>query len=151
DDAMNSQVFTTAPYAQKGTGWLKNAQDGIYTGGGDKLLLKPVQSGSGYTASFDIGLAQRRRSATMMPMNVAMWLQALRVIPRLSRDEWARLDLISRWLVAARGAVLVITFISCGVAGLLAIRDGGFDAGLWALATVALLFAHATNNLLNDW
>lgn len=84
-------------------------------------------------------------------MNVGMWLQALRVIPRLSRDEWARLDHISRWLVAARGAVLVITFISAGVAGLLAIRDGGFDAGLWVLATIALLLAHATNNLLNDW
>ena len=51
------QVFATAPYSQKGSGWLKNAQDGIYTGGGDKLLLKPVQSGGAYTATFDIGLA----------------------------------------------------------------------------------------------
>ena len=39
------------------SGWMKNAQDGIYTGGGDKLLLKPGQSGSGYAAAFDIGLA----------------------------------------------------------------------------------------------
>ena len=88
---------------------------------------------------------------TIDGVNVAMWVQALRIIPRLSRDEWARLDIVSRFLVAARGAVLVITFISAGVAGLLAVRDGGFDAGLWALATLALLFAHATNNLLNDW
>jgi len=57
DDALNTQVFATAPYSQKGSGWLKNAQDGIYTGGGDKLLLKPVQSGGAYTATFDIGLA----------------------------------------------------------------------------------------------
>ena len=56
-------------------------------------------------------------------MNVSMWIQALRVIPRLSLDEWGRLDLVSRWLVAARGAVLVITFISAGIAGLLAYRD----------------------------
>ena len=84
-------------------------------------------------------------------MNVAMWIQALRVIPRIDLDEWGRLDLISRWLIAARGAVLVITFISAGVAGLLAARAGAFDAGLWTLATVALLLAHGTNNLLNDW
>jgi protocatechuate 3,4-dioxygenase beta subunit len=57
DDALNSQVFATAPYSQKGSGWLKNAQDGIYSGGGDKLLLKATQSGSAYTATFDIGLA----------------------------------------------------------------------------------------------
>ena len=57
DDALNAQVFATAPYSQKGAAWLKNAQDGIYTGGGDKLLLKPSQSSSGFTATFDIGLA----------------------------------------------------------------------------------------------
>ncbi|HYR92778.1 MAG TPA: intradiol ring-cleavage dioxygenase [Methylomirabilota bacterium] len=58
DDALNAQVFAQAPYSQKGsTGWMKNAQDGIYTGGGEKLLLKPTQTGSGYTATFDIGLA----------------------------------------------------------------------------------------------
>lgn len=80
-----------------------------------------------------------------------MWIQALRVIPRIDLDEWGRLDIISRWLIAARGAVLVITFISAGVAGLLAARAGAFDAALWSLATVALLLAHGTNNLLNDW
>lgn len=84
-------------------------------------------------------------------MNVAMWVQALRVIPRIDRAEWDRLDIVSRWLIATRGAVLVITFISAGIAGLLAVRDGGFDPALWALATVALLLAHATNNLVNDW
>ena len=84
-------------------------------------------------------------------MNVAMWVQALRIIPRITRDEWDRLDIISRWLIAARGAVLVITFISAGIAGLIAIRDGAFDALLWSLTTLALLLAHATNNLVNDF
>ena len=80
-----------------------------------------------------------------------MWVRALRIIPRITRDEWDRLDIISRWLIAARGAVLVITFISAAVAGLIAVRDGAFDPVLWSLTTVALLLAHATNNLLNDW
>jgi len=57
DDAQNAQVFAQSPYAQKGSGWMKNAQDGIYTGGGDKLLLKVAQSAGGYSATFDIGLA----------------------------------------------------------------------------------------------
>jgi protocatechuate 3,4-dioxygenase beta subunit len=57
DDALNTQVFATSPYSQKGSGWTRNSQDGIYTGGGDKLLLKPTQSGSAYAATFDIGLA----------------------------------------------------------------------------------------------
>jgi len=80
-----------------------------------------------------------------------MWVQALRVIPRIDLDEWRRLDVVSRWLIAARGAVLVITFISAGVGGLLAARAGAFDPVLWSLTTVALLLAHGTNNLLNDW
>ena len=80
-----------------------------------------------------------------------MWLRALQIIPRITPEEWRRLDLVSRWLIASRGAVLVITFISAGIAGLLAVRDGGFDLGIWALVTAGLLLAHATNNLLNDF
>jgi 1,4-dihydroxy-2-naphthoate polyprenyltransferase len=84
-------------------------------------------------------------------MNVSVWIQALRVIPRISDAEWWRLDLVSRWLIAARSAVFVLTFISVAIAGLLAIRDGVFDGGLWVLTLVALVAAHATNNLLNDY
>lgn len=83
-------------------------------------------------------------------MDVAMWIRALRIIPRIDKPAWDRLDLISRWLIASRGAVLVITFISSGIAGLLAARAGRFDPLLWALVTVGLLLAHATNNLVND-
>jgi 1,4-dihydroxy-2-naphthoate polyprenyltransferase len=83
-------------------------------------------------------------------MNIAMWGKALRVILRLSKDEWRALDLISKWLVATRAAVLIITFISAAIAGILALRAGKFDLTLWLLLTVGLLMAHATNNLLND-
>src|SRR5438309_3429075 len=83
-------------------------------------------------------------------MNVGMWIQALRAVPRISDVEWRKLDIVSRWLIAARGAVFVLTFISVAIAGLLAIRDGVFDPILWVLALIALLGAHASNNLLND-
>ena len=83
-------------------------------------------------------------------MNVSMWAKAVNVIPRVSKEEWDGLDVISRWLIATRSAVLVMTFISAAIAGLLAARDGQFDLLLWLMVTVGLLFAHATNNLIND-
>jgi 1,4-dihydroxy-2-naphthoate octaprenyltransferase len=83
-------------------------------------------------------------------MNVAMWFKAIRTIPRITKDEWNELDIVSRWLIASRAGVLVITFISAGVAGLLAFRDGAFNLGLWVLLALGLLLAHATNNLVND-
>lgn len=84
-------------------------------------------------------------------MNVAMWGKAVRVIPRVSKDEWDALDVISRWLIATRSAVLVMTFNASAIAGLLALRDGQFHLLPWLMVTVGLLFAHATNNLINDF
>jgi 1,4-dihydroxy-2-naphthoate octaprenyltransferase len=83
-------------------------------------------------------------------MNLKMWSDALRIIPRLSKDEWDRLDVIARWLIATRAAVLIMTFISATIAGIFALREGMFDLGRWLLVVVGLVFAHATNNLLND-
>jgi 1,4-dihydroxy-2-naphthoate octaprenyltransferase len=84
-------------------------------------------------------------------MNVSMWRKALQVIPRISKEEWDTLDVISRWLISTRAAVLIMTFISSAIAGILALRADKFNFGLWALLTVGLIFAHATNNLLNDY
>lgn len=84
-------------------------------------------------------------------MNVAMWGKAVRVIPRVTKDEWDSLDVVSRWLIATRSAVLVMTFNASAIAGLLALRDGAFHLLPWLMVTVGLLFAHATNNLINDF
>lgn len=83
-------------------------------------------------------------------MNFKMWVKALRVIPRITREEWDELDVISRWLIVTRAAVLIMTFISAAIAGLLAARDGYFIWWKWILLAVGLVFAHATNNILND-
>ena len=50
-------------------------------------------------------------------MNPAMCWKALRIIPRLSRDEWDGLDLVSRWLIITRTAVFVMTAISACLLG----------------------------------
>lgn len=81
---------------------------------------------------------------------VRTWFEAIRVIPRIDKAEWDRLDFVARWLVATRAAVLVMTFVSSAIAGLLAARVGKFHGLTWGLVTLGLLFAHATNNLVND-
>lgn len=83
-------------------------------------------------------------------MNVAMWGKALRVMPRVSKEEWATLDIVARWLIATRSAALVLSFMAAAIAGILAFRDGAFDLGRWLLVTIGLVFAHGTNNFLND-
>ncbi len=83
-------------------------------------------------------------------MNTAMWRTALDGRVRLGKGEWDRLDLVSRWLIASRSQVLIMTFISAGIAGLLALRAGKFDVLLWVLVTIGFIMAHAANNLLND-
>ncbi len=84
-------------------------------------------------------------------MNFAMWGKALRVIPRLDKDEWDRLDIISRWLISTRAAVLIMTFLSGAIAGILAFRDGMFNLWYFLLLEFGLILAHATNNLFNDY
>ncbi|HOZ49388.1 MAG TPA: prenyltransferase [Candidatus Hydrogenedentes bacterium] len=76
--------------------------------------------------------------------------KAVRRIPRVDKAQWDGLDVFSRWLIVTRAAVLIITFIPCALAGLLAYRNGAFDSWLWCCVTVGLLLAHATNNILND-
>src|SRR5262249_42935380 len=84
------------------------------------------------------------------PMNIAMWGRAVQVIPRVSAEQWKSLDVVARRLIATGSAVLVMTFLSSAIAGLLAYRDGQFDGLRFGLVTLGLLFAHATNNLVND-
>ena len=71
-------------------------------------------------------------------------------MPRIDRAEWDALDIVSRWLIASRAAVIIMTFTSSAYAGMLAVKDGVFDGLLFTLVTLGLCLAHATNNLIND-
>ncbi len=73
------------------------------------------------------------------------------MIPRVSKEEWNQLDIISKWLISTRAAVLIMTFISAAIAGILAFKSGNFDFARWLLVALGLILAHATNNLLNDF
>jgi 1,4-dihydroxy-2-naphthoate octaprenyltransferase len=84
-------------------------------------------------------------------MNIAMWGKALKVIPHVSKKEWAGLDPIAKWLIATRSAVFVMTAFSAIVGGILAFGAGKFHLLQFVLCFVGLVLAHATNNLLNDF
>ncbi len=84
-------------------------------------------------------------------MNFAMWKKALNVIPEVTKAEWDALDVISKWLISTRAAVLVMTFISAALAGLFAWRDGSFAFLPWLALTFGLILAHASNNIFNDY
>jgi 1,4-dihydroxy-2-naphthoate octaprenyltransferase len=84
-------------------------------------------------------------------MNFSMWSKALQIIPRISKEEWDELDLVSRWLIATRAAVMVMTIFSAVLAGIFAYRVGAFSFWRWLLVTIGLYLAHGTNNFLNDY
>lgn len=80
-----------------------------------------------------------------------MWKKALQIIPSVTKTEWDGLDIVSKWLISTRAAVLVMTFISAALAGLFALRDNKFHLTSWIALMLGLILAHATNNLFNDY
>jgi len=87
-----------------------------------------------------------------MKITFQMWGHALwNLVKMESKEEWDRLDVISKWLIATRSAVTMVTVYSCIIAGLLAWRDGYFAWIPWLIVTLGLFVAHGANNLLNDY
>jgi len=87
-----------------------------------------------------------------MKINFAMWRKASwELIKMDDKKEWNALDVVSKWLIATRSAVTLVTVYSCIIAGLLAWRDGYFSWGPWLILTFGLFIAHGANNLLNDY
>jgi 1,4-dihydroxy-2-naphthoate polyprenyltransferase len=84
-------------------------------------------------------------------INIKTAFKALQTIPRLSKEEWMNLDIVSKWLIATRSAVFIMTAISVSIGALLAFRDGSFSWILFIATFFGLLFAHASNNLINDY
>jgi len=84
-------------------------------------------------------------------MDTNMWRKALVAMPNVSKTEWEGLDVVSRWLISTRAAVLVMTFISAALAGLFAWRDNSFSFFPWVALTLGLILAHASNNIFNDF
>ena len=66
-------------------------------------------------------------------------------------DEIERADWISRWLVITRACVISMTATSGMIGVLLAITVGGASWFPAVLCVLGIIFAHLSNNLINDW
>jgi 1,4-dihydroxy-2-naphthoate octaprenyltransferase len=87
-----------------------------------------------------------------MNINFAMWRKASwQLIKMENKKEWDALDVVSKWLIATRSAVTLVTVYSCVISGILAARDGYFSWTPFLIVTLGLFIAHGTNNLLNDY
>lgn len=87
-----------------------------------------------------------------MHINFAMWRKASwQLIKMDDKKEWDALDVVSKWLIATRSAVTLVTVYSCVIAGILAARDGHFSWLPFLIVTLGLFIAHGTNNILNDY
>ncbi|HLK11571.1 MAG TPA: prenyltransferase [Candidatus Binatia bacterium] len=62
-----------------------------------------------------------------------------------------RIDAVSRWLLITRACVFSMTLTSGLIGGLLAAGAPAPRWGLFALALVGLVVAHAANNMINDY
>ena len=93
-----------------------------------------------------------------MKVNFSMWKKALSNLVKMdSKEEWDGLDVVSKWLIATRSAVVIVTLYSSAIGGLLALRHGYFTGNwgmsilAWVIITIGLFIAHGTNNFLNDY
>src|SRR6188474_2675070 len=87
-----------------------------------------------------------------MHINFPMWRKASwQLIKMDDKKEWDSLDVVSKWLIATRSAVTLVTVYSCVISGLLSWRDGNFSWIPFLILTLGLFIAHGTNNILNDY
>ncbi|MBT4522089.1 MAG: prenyltransferase [Halieaceae bacterium] len=84
-------------------------------------------------------------------IDIAMWWRALTTMPRVNTAQWQTLDPVAKWLIACRASVFFMTITAAALGGLLAWRAGQFEWDIWFAVCLGLVFAHATNNLLNDY
>src|SRR4030066_2539045 len=88
----------------------------------------------------------------VMNINFGMWRKASwQLIKMDDKKEWDALDVVSKWLIATRSAVTLVTVYSCIIAGILAARDGYFSWLPWIVLTIGFFIAHWPKNLLNHY
>jgi 1,4-dihydroxy-2-naphthoate octaprenyltransferase len=88
------------------------------------------------------------KAESSSPARWRSWAYALRTTNPPPGD--APIDLVTRWIVVSRAAVLPMTVVSGLVAALLAVGRPGLDWRWLGLALVGITAAHLANNLMND-
>lgn len=82
---------------------------------------------------------------------MALLKEALVGIPTVNGQQWRELTWFMKWLIASRASVLPLTLFAVTFAACLA-QPGSIEQWFFAALTgLALVLAHATNNLINDY
>lgn len=84
----------------------------------------------------------------------ATWYTILNGTYNARNEPVQNLDAFSRWLIATRSVVFVMTANAAILGGLLTVMAGGFTNTFipyFALLVLGLTLAHATSNLFNDY
>lgn len=81
------------------------------------------------------------------PSRLKSWVYALRTT---NPPPHGPVDVVTRWLVVTRAAVLPMTLFAGLVAALLAVGKPGLDWRWLLLAIAGITLAHIANNLMND-
>lgn len=84
-------------------------------------------------------------------MSKPLWKQALVTVPQVDKAQWDELGVATRWLIASRFSVTLMTFTSAIIGILLASAAGNVDVVLALVCMIGLVLAHASNNLINDY
>jgi 1,4-dihydroxy-2-naphthoate octaprenyltransferase len=82
------------------------------------------------------------------------WYKILNGTYDMHSEPVQGLDSVSRWLIATRSVVFVMTVNSVIIGGLLYPLHAGFSIGFLlpiVLVLAGLVFAHAASNLFNDY
>ena len=87
-----------------------------------------------------------REGATRWDPNI--WAQVMRTC---GAGADVRLDPVAKWLVVSRACVQPMTLTAAAIAGAIAVEHPDFQGGLFALAVLGIVLAHAANNMINDF
>ncbi len=82
---------------------------------------------------------------------IGRWLEIIRTCNLPEDLKMTDADLISKWLVISRACVFSMTLISGLIGGLLALSRGPINWWFWGIATIGIVLAHASNNMINDY
>jgi len=99
------------------------------------------------------GVAATLRSSEHLPAEAGSLFDSWRQIVLTGNlPRGRRMDAVSRWLLITRACVFSMTITSALIGGLLAAATAPECRWSWfALATLGLVLAHATNNMINDY
>ena len=82
---------------------------------------------------------------------MALFIEALVGIPAIDEERWHEVNGFTKWLIASRASVLPMTLFAFTFAVCMAQPDSSEKWWLAGITGLALILAHATNNLINDY